>query len=186
MAQKKKKKNSRSSTQPNPTAPPAPPAPPAPSAPHHMDIDVPLAPPRAASLFSEHADDDKDEDMDSALKEASAMYDFISNLVDDGPMPTSTYNLANIVTSCNGDVFTAWARVSAHYDSTTLPKLTPETLWLDYQAFKALPVDQEDQPADHDEPAVRAIPVTTPLILISPTGRDLCDSPSHCPCGHPA
>ena len=83
------------------------------------------------------------------------MYEFISNLVDDGPMPTSTYNLADIVTSCNGDIFTAWARVTAHYDSATLPQLTSESLWLDYQAFKALPVDQEDQPADLDEPAVR-------------------------------
>ena len=97
--------------------------------------------------------------MDSALKEASSMYDFISNLVDDGPMPTSTYNLANIVTSCNGDIFTAWARVTAHYDSATLPELTPESLWLDYQAFKALPVDQEDHPANHDELAVRVPPL---------------------------
>ena len=98
---------------------------------------------------------DEDTDMDSALKEASHMYEFISNLVDDGPMPTSVYNLANIVTSCNGNIFTAWARVTAHYDSATLPEFTPESLWLDYQAFKALPVDQEDQSANPDEPALR-------------------------------
>ena len=145
--------------QPNPPAPPVPPAPPAPSNPLHMDIDMPLVPPRAASLFSEPAHEDEDEDMDSALVEASSMYEFISSLVDDGPMPTSTYNLADIVTSCNGDIFTAWARVAAHYDSATLPELTSESLWLDYQAFKALPVDQEDQPADLDVPAVRVVPL---------------------------
>ena len=93
-----------------------------------MDIDVPPAPHRAASLFSESTDEDKDVDMDTALREASQMYEFISNLVDDGPMPTSKYNLADIVTSCNGDIFTAWARVSAHYDSATLPELTSESL----------------------------------------------------------